>query len=190
LIVDSLVLASASPRRRAILHRLGLDFEVIAPGGDGPEVAGSPRNQVLGYARWKAEVVHKEQADRVVLAADTLVFLDESALGKPSNKEQARLMLESLFGRTHKVWTGACLISQSGSVFETADCAVVEFDIPDKEDFGDYLDGNEWADKAGAYGIQGWASRWARVVEGEEETVIGLSSKAVVALLAKLTLAP
>ena len=66
----------------------------------------------------------------------------------------------------------------------------MKFDTPEEEAFNYYLDGNEWEDKAGAYGIQGWASRWARVVKGEEETVIGLSSRAVVELLGKLTLAP
>ena len=169
---------------------MGLSFEVVSPGGDGPEIEGDPSERVLAHARWKAEKVRSVMGDYVVLAADTLVFLDGRALGKPIDSASARGMLESLFDRVHEVWTGIFLVGPDGKNAEAACCASVNFPRPEEEDLILYLEGREWADKAGGYGIQGWAGRWATVVEGEMETVIGLPSKVVRELMTKLALAP
>jgi len=169
---------------------MGVSFEVVSPGEDGPEVDGNPAERVLAHARWKAEKVRSVMGDHAVLAADTLVFLDGHALGKPIDSANARGMLESLFDRGHEVWTGIFLVSPEGETAEAACCASVNFPRPAGEDLDLYLEGREWADKAGGYGIQGWAGRWATVVEGEMETVVGLPSKVVCELMTRLALAP
>ena len=169
---------------------MGISFEVVSPEGDGPEAEGDPAERVLAHARWKAEKVRSSIGDYAVLAADTLVFLDGHALGKPIDSASARGMLESLFDRGHEVWTGIFLVNPEGETAETACRASVHFHRPETGDLNLYLEGREWADKAGGYGIQGWAGRWATVVEGEIETVVGLPSKAVRELMARLALAP
>lgn len=169
---------------------MGIPFEVVSPEGDGPGVEGTPAERVLAHARWKAERVRTLTVDRAVLAADTLVFLNGRALGKPTDSARARAMLESLFDMTHEVWTGICMVSPDGEKAEAAHCASVNFSRPEEADLAMYLRGGEWADKAGGYAIQGWAGRWATVVEGEMETVVGLPSIVVLELMAKLALAP
>jgi septum formation protein len=181
-----LVLASASPRRRELLARLGLEFEVRPAADDGPPQAGPPAEQVLGHARHKAaEVAAAAGADAWVLAADTLVFLGGRPLSKPADRTEAAAMLEALSGREHEVWTGAVLLAPDGRRHERADVARVRFAPLPAAELRAYLAGEEWRDKAGAYALQGWAGRHARVIAGDPETVVGLSGAAVLELLAR-----
>ncbi len=178
-----LVLASGSPRRAALLEAAGIPFEAFDPRDDGPIPPGGPRERSLAHARFKAEIGGRNHPDRLVLAADTVVWLDGRGLGKPAGRAEAQAMLRSLAGRRHEVWTGICLLVPRGRIFQRADRAVVAFDSLGEGTLQDYLDLGEWTDKAGAYGIQGAAAAWARVVAGDPETVVGLSTAAVGELL-------
>lgn len=181
-----LVLASASPRRRELLTRMGLRFTCVPAPDDGPSQAADPAERVLGHARHKAEVVRRALPDSAwILAADTLVCLDGQFLTKPADRAEAEAMLRSLSGREHSVWTGAVLIDPAGRRVERADESRVRFQVLPEAELQDYLAGEEWRDKAGAYGLQGWAGRHAQLTAGDPGTVIGLGEPAVAALLAQ-----
>ncbi|MBC8327507.1 MAG: septum formation protein Maf [Planctomycetes bacterium] len=179
-----LVLASTSPRRRALLEAAGIDFELVDPGDDGPSQAVDPAQRVLDHARFKALEGARLRPGRRVLAADTLVWVAGDFLPKPADREQAEAMLRRLSGRNHEVWTGVVLATEGGRLLEAADRAEVRFGPLPEGQLQSYLAGQEWCDKAGAYAIQGAAGRWAELVSGELETVIGLSTGTVLRLLA------
>jgi len=178
-----LVLGSGSPRRRDLLQRLQLDFEIQTADGDGPVVSDSPAARVEGHAIFKAKQVASRNPQRWILAADTLVYGDGRFLPKPKDAADAGEMLEFLqsIGQ-HQVWTGACLIAPDGSQWARADCAEVRFaSIPDGE-LDKYLATAEWKDKAGAYAIQGWAGNYATLEQGDLDTVVGLAEITVLGL--------
>ncbi|MFK5955556.1 MAG: Maf family protein [Planctomycetota bacterium] len=180
---ETLVLGSGSPRRGDLLLRLGINFEIQTAGGDGPIVSDLPAARVRGHAVFKAKQVAKIKPHRWVLAADTLVYAQGRFLSKPKGKEDARNMLHLLQSiGDHEVWTGGCLISPSGESWVRAERALVGFyPIPDLE-LESYLEGVEWVDKAGAYAIQGWASSYACLREGELDSVVGLAEITVLGL--------
>lgn len=181
-----LILASASPRRRELLASLGLACECRPAPDDGPAISALPAGRVLGHARHKAATVRAGLAEPAwILAADTLVWQDARFLSKPADRAEAEGMLRALSGRVHEVWTGTVLLAPDGSSHERADAARVRFGELPEPDLADYLAGAEWRDKAGAYGIQGWAARHARLESGDLGTVIGLSAAAVEGLLAQ-----
>ncbi len=186
-----LVLASGSPRRRDLLDALGLGFEVRSADGDGPIVSDEPGPRVLGHAQFKARQVADSLVGDWVMAADTLVYGAGEFFPKPSDRHHAEMMLRRLgsLGR-HQVWTGCCLISPAGEEVDRIDCASVAFTAIPQGELEEYLDGDEWADKAGAYAIQGWAGRYASLEDGEFGTVVGLSETAVLALFAQAGLSP
>lgn len=178
-----LVLGSGSPRRRDLLQRLRLDFEIQAADSDGPVVSDLPNLRVEGHARFKAEQVAEIKPNRWILAADTLVYGKGRFLPKPQDSMDAREMLEFLqsIGQ-HQVWTGACLIAPDGAQWSRADCAEVRFvPIPETE-IEKYLRTDEWQDKAGAYAIQGWAGKYATLEQGDLDTVVGLAEITVLSL--------
>lgn len=182
----SLVLASASPRRRDLLESLGLSFQVCSAAGDGPVVSNEPGPRVLGHACFKARQIAAAQPKSWVLAADTLVYGGGDFFPKPTDARHAEAMLERLVAlQQHEVWTGSCLISPDGEEFPRMDCAQVAFSTIGAEDLANYLQGSEWADKAGAYAIQGWVGQYATLLQGEFGTVVGLSETAVLALFTK-----
>lgn len=186
-----LVLASASPRRRDLLKSLDLSFEVCSATGDGPVTSGEPGPRVLGHACFKARQVAVAQQQCWVLAADTLVYGGGDFFPKPTDVSHAQAMLERLveLGQ-HEVWTGSCLIGPEGKEFQRMDCAKVAFSKIGVKELSKYLQGSEWADKAGAYAIQGWASQYATLLEGEFDTVVGLSKTAVLTLFHQAGLPP
>jgi septum formation protein len=180
-----LVLASASPRRRALLAELGVACEIVAAPDDGPPCSRDPAERVVGHARHKARLAAAARPDAWVLAGDTLVVLDGEFLAKPRDRGDAERMLRALGGRTHEVWTGTVLRAPDGREDVRADCARVRFARPPEPELRRYLDGEEWRDKAGAYGIQGWAGEWASLESGSLGTVIGFDAGTVGALLAE-----
>lgn len=177
------ILASASPRRRETLDALGIAHIVDPAAGDGPAQGDGPAERVLAHAIHKAREVAARHPGKVVLAADTMVFRGEDALGKPADREDAAAMLRALVaaGR-HEVWTGAALVDPSGLLRARADVAWVAFTAIPEAELSSYLDGDEWRDKAGAYAIQGWAGSHASVEDGWWGTVVGLAPEAVEAL--------
>ena len=179
---ETIILASASPRRSELLTLAGIPFEVFIAAVE--EKRGLPApDEVRINAELKAKAVAARFPGRFVLAADTLVELDGTVLGKPSGPEDAFRMLKSLSGHTHHVLTGVTVISPEGAVFTDVDCSSVTFDpVPDAE-LEAYVRSGEPLDKAGAYAVQGKAALWIRRLEGCWSSVVGLPLYMVRSLL-------
>lgn len=172
-----LILASASPRRRELLRAAGIRFEVEA--ADIPEVPGEgedPRAFAERLARDKALTVAVEHPDAWVLGADTTVVIDGEILNKPENAQDAARMLRLLSGRAHEVITAVCLarVGKVRVVDVRSETTRVTFAELSEEDIAFYVSTGEPMDKAGAYGIQGIASRWIPRIEGDYSNVVGL----------------
>jgi septum formation protein len=170
----ALVLASASPRRVALLRQAGAVFTVVDPGPDRawPGEA-EPRHGVRALALEKARRVAARRPGRVVIGADTLVVLRGQRLGKPRDAAAAAAMLQRLQGRTHEVWTGIAVV-RDGEARTAAEYAKVQFVRMEPDDIAAYVRTGEPLDKAGAYAIQGIAAQFVRRVEGDFTTVVGL----------------
>jgi len=185
-----LILASSSPRRHQLLQLAGLAFTAEAADLDESIQAGeSPAKYVQRLALEKAQAVwerHKARQSEglVVLGADTTVVCDGAVLGKPVDRADARRMLEMLAGRTHQVLTGIAVVSRQG-LFSEVEITQVFFDLISEEEMSYYLSSSEPLDKAGAYGIQGYAARWIPRIEGCFFNVMGLPLARTIALLAK-----
>jgi septum formation protein len=169
-----LVLASGSPRRQEILRNAGISF-VVQP-ADVPEEplpGEDPVTCAQRLAREKALAIARLRPTDVVLGADTIVVVDDVILGKPVDEADAARMLRMLSGRTHQVTTGVCLV---GPGFEDSrvETTTVRMDALAEEDVRSYVSTGEPMDKAGAYAIQGIASRWISRIEGDYFNVVGL----------------
>ncbi len=185
------ILASHSPRRRALLTEMGLSFTVTSPDADEtyPPMM-HPHEAVRFIAEKKARAVADKRAAEkagkaVIIASDTLVEVDGVPLGKPTDAEDAARMLRLLSGRHHNVHTGVCVVfgKQMLSAVDTTDV----FFLPlDDGDIRDYIASGEPMDKAGAYAIQGIGGKFVSHVNGHVDTVIGLPCELLEELLAKL----
>ena len=176
-----LVLASASPQRRAILEQLGIPYEVVAPAyveDDEPGI--EPAQLVRAHAEGKARSVHSE--GRVTLGVDTEVVLDGRIYGKPADREDAARMVQELSGRTHAVVSGVCLLGTDQDVvgLEITD---VTFRLLSHDMVAAYLESGEWEGRAGAYAIQGLGGRLVERIEGDYLNVVGLPGALLVNLL-------
>jgi len=180
-----LVLASASPRRQELLRNAGIGF-VVHP-ADIPEdtLPGEPpRACAERLAREKARKVSQQRPSDLILGADTVVFVDGQMLAKPSDHGDAARMLRLLSGRTHQVITGVCLIgpplrtedSELKTGFEDTRSETTEVTMSTlpEDDVRFYVSTGEPMDKAGAYAIQGIASRWIPRIAGDYSNVVGL----------------
>lgn len=169
-----LVLASASPRRVALLRQAGAEFSVVDPGPDRawPGEA-EPRHGVRALALDKARRVAATRRGAVVVGADTVVVVRGHRLGKPANREQARAMLTRLHGRQHEVWTGLAVV-RDGDQRTAAERTVVRMAKLSERDVEEYLRSGESLDKAGAYGIQGLAGQFVKGIDGDYHNVVGL----------------
>jgi len=169
-----IVLASASPRRAEILSNAGIPFIREAPKGiDETPLAGeSAKGYVMRLAREKADAVAMDPG-RIVLGADTAVVVDNAILGKPSGAADAVRMLRLLSGRAHKVITGICLRDCDAYVVDAATTRVWFSELSETE-IDTYVASGEPMDKAGAYGIQGLASKLITRIEGCYFNVMGL----------------
>jgi len=171
--VPELVLASASPRRRELLAIAGFAFTVRSRPVE--EIRGrgeSAEEYVRRLAREKAEAAW-EAKDEIVLGADTVVVLGDRVLEKPADAAEARAMLGWLSGQTHRVITGICLRHAGGAAVD-AESTRVHFVVLSAGEIEDYVASGEPMDKAGAYAIQGRASKFVDRVEGCYFNVIGL----------------
>ena len=173
-----LVLASASPRRAELLKAAGILFDVMPADVDETlDVEESPDGYVRRIAQTKAEVIAARITGRPVLAADTVVLVDNTILGKPADPADARRMLRLLSGRGHMVLTGVCLINPhaaSGRVQTSTTRTTVEFAGLTDAEIDWYVASAEPMDKAGAYAIQGLGSRFVTAIEGSYSNVVGL----------------
>ncbi len=184
-----LILASQSPRRRELLERAGFRFTVRPVIVDESWREGEdPESHVCRLAREKAHAAPAAEAD-VVLGADTVVVVDGEILGKPVDSADAARMLRLLSGRDHYVFTGVCL--KRGNVELTgAERTLVRFAALDEAEIRAYIASGEPMDKAGAYGIQGLASRFIERIEGCYFNVVGLPVARVYRMLKQLQTLP
>jgi septum formation protein len=182
-----LILASASPRRRELLERLGLALEIVpADLDESPQPGELPAAYVARIARAKADAIATVSAGRWVLAADTTVTIDGAILGKADSPDHAAAMLRLLSGRTHQVLTAFVLVGEQRGCacvrdgVVASDVAMVELDAATLDD---YVASGEWRGKAGAYALQGIAAALVREVRGSVTNIIGLPLAEVVAAL-------
>jgi septum formation protein len=170
-----LVLASASPRRQELLRSAGIPFEVQpADIDETPRAGESPRACTERLSREKALAVFQRRPKDWVLGADTIVVVDQTILGKPRDAGDAAKMLGLLSGRMHEVITGVCLAGPGGSLDTRSEITCVTMDKLSEEEIREYVSTGEPMDKAGAYAIQGMASRWIPRIEGDYSNVVGL----------------
>jgi len=192
-----LILASSSPRRRDLLSQAGLDFTVESSFvNEEPQANESPAKYVQRLAVEKAQAVwerHKSDDDTAdpvtVLGADTTVVVDGEILGKPASAADARRMLEQLSGRTHQVMTGIAALTRN-TIVSDVEITQVFFDLIDEIELTHYVASGEALDKAGAYGIQGYAARWIPRIEGCYFNVMGLPLARTIRLLEKVKEGP
>lgn len=170
-----LILASGSPRRAELLSRMGLRYtvqpsnqeEILEPGL-------MPQQEVISLSLQKAQAVYGgSPADAVVLSADTVVVLDDKILGKPRDDEDAKRMLRALSGRSHLVLTGVTVMSSQG-IQTHCEETTVHFKTLSEQEIDVYVSTKEPADKAGAYGIQGYGAMFVTGIEGDYYNVMGL----------------
>ena len=179
-----MILASASPRRAELLRSAGIEFRVHAAEiAESRKANESPRHFAMRLAGEKAAAVAALEADGLhILAADTIVVLDlgkdKHVLGKPTNDGDAKRMLRLLAGRAHEVITGVCLRGRDSSGVAFNDLRLesteVRFEPLSDREIDDYVATGEPLDKAGAYAIQGRASRWISGIKGDYCNVVGL----------------
>ena len=173
-----LILASASPRRKELLERLGLEFRTVPAEVDERPIAEGirdPERLVTALAEAKAKAVARAHPGALVIGADTVVVLDGEILGKPSDESEARRMLSRLSGRTHHVYTGVAVVDgASGRFHVCAEVTAVTFGRLTEELIDRYVRTGEPLDKAGAYGIQGLGATLVERVEGCYFNVVGL----------------
>ena len=173
------ILASQSPRRRELLARTGLEFEVI-PSDVDKITKEIPSDVVMELAHQKAENVYgkiTDLNDYTVIGSDTIVVYRDEILGKPVDKQEAYDMLSMLADRTHQVYTGVSLIQKKNGEKKTK-TFFVQTDVTlypiDKEDLHRYVESKDPMDKAGAYGIQGNFAIHVKEIKGDYNNVVGL----------------
>ena len=180
-----LILASRSPRRAELLKAAGIAFEVLAADIDEtPRANETPAAYVERLAIEKARAVFALRPDARVLGADTTVTIDGEILSKPVDEADALRMLRLLNGRPHEVHTGVALVSAAG-VRSGVDTTRVWFAAMTDEDISWYVATGEPVDRAGAYAIQGFASRFIPRIEGSYSNVVGLPVALVSSILSE-----
>jgi septum formation protein len=171
--VPNLILASQSPRRRELLTLAGFDFTVRGRPVEEVRARGEdPRDYVARLAREKAEASYNDP-NEIVLGADTVVVLDDRVLEKPHHAASAKAMLRALSCREHVVLTGICLKHAAGTIVD-CESTRVSFVALNEQEIEAYVASGEPMDKAGAYAIQGLASKFIDRIEGDYFNVMGL----------------
>ena len=173
--IPNLILASSSPRRRELLLRIGIEnFSVIPARDELKPNQGDPEKYVLLLSAQKAgDVAQRAHEDDIILAADTIVWLEGKILEKPVDREDAERMLGELSGRKHTVYTGVTL--RRGSRIESfCEAAGVFFRELGEDEIAQYVASGEPMDKAGAYGVQGIGARFVTRIDGDYSCVVGL----------------
>ena len=182
------ILASGSPRRRALLDMVGISCEVCIPDIEENTDKTVPSEIVKDLSLQKALSVAPKYPGQAVLAADTIVEIDGRILGKPKTEDEAFSMLKILSGRTHSVYTGVALIFPDGSRDSFySETRVTMFDNSD-DLIRDYISTGEPMDKAGSYGIQGTGAYLVEKVDGDYGTIVGLPVSIVFRKLREYTL--
>jgi septum formation protein len=183
-----IILASGSPRRKMLLESLGVDFQAVSPNADETFDEKMPPADAAQYiARKKADEVIRQYPGCAIIAADTIVVLDDAILGKPANEAQAYDMLCALSGKWHEVITGIC-IAHSGQSYMLAESTKVRFRDLSESFINWYIATKEPMDKAGAYGIQGYGSLIVDRIEGDFYNVMGFPVSKIMGELDRLSI--
>lgn len=177
----NIVLASQSPRRRQLLETLPIQFQVRVPDASAepddaqPMQGESIAEFVIRLACQKASsVANMLTVSSLIIGCDTVADLDGQVLGKPRDRLHASTMLRQLSGRTHRVWSGLCVLdSHSGKRWTVADESCLQMIPLTPEQLDSYLDSNEWQGKSGAFGYQD-GHAWLKLVSGTADNVVGL----------------
>ena len=168
-----LILASQSPRRQQLLQLLRVNFTVKpADIDEAMDPTLPPQQEVARVSRLKAEATLRDPGD-VVIAADTIVVLGNRVLGKPTDKADAITMLQALSGRDHQVMTGITVLRDGDAITHT-EITDVHFRPLTEDEILSYVETGEPMDKAGAYGIQGYAAPFVEGIRGDYYNVMGL----------------
>ena len=179
-----IVLASASPRRTALLEMLGLRHEVVPADVDETLLPGEqPEAHVERLARAKAERIARTRPDALVLGSDTIVALDGEILGKPARRQDAVATLMRLSGRDHVVFSGIAVVAPGGGTHAGVSRTRVRFRAFDEQTARRYVGTGEPLDKAGSYGIQGLGAALVESVDGDYFTVVGFPIPELMRLL-------
>jgi septum formation protein len=174
---NEIILASASPRRKRLLTRIGVEFQVMPSGIDeSPTNGESPEDHVRRLAVEKGKDIAAKVDSGFIISADTIVAIDGTILGKPENEDDACRMLGIISGRTHEVYTGYAVIRASdNSVMKTNTVrSHVKIRELEPDEIRDYVDSREPMDKAGAYAVQGIGAGIVESVNGSYTNVVGL----------------
>lgn len=176
LLMKTIILASASPRRKELLEKIGLKFEVEpADCEEVVDTALEAHELVQKLSRGKAESIARKHRNAIVIAADTVVLMGDKILGKPHNQAEAKKMLRALSGKSHVVITGFTIIDTAKRriLSKTVETKVYIREL-NPEEIDAYVKSGEPLDKAGAYGIQGLGSVIVEKIEGDYFNVVGL----------------
>ena len=182
---SGLVLASSSPRRLALLRRVGVEPDAVVP----PDVDESvhlgelPRDYARRLADTKVHAVHAREPTRHVLAADTVVACGRRILDQTEDEAEARRALRLLSGRRHRVWTAVAVAPPDGAIRLKTAMTQVRFKRLSAAEVESYLASGEWRRKAGAYAIQGRAEAFVLALNGSYSNVVGLPTAVALALL-------
>ncbi len=171
-----LILASKSPRRRYLLEKAGLEFTVIPSKVDENSVIlSAPDSYVKCLAEAKAGDISNRYPDSWIIGADTIVFIDNTILGKPASRDEARTMLKRLSAKTHQVHTGYCICHKATDrIFSDSVTTDVSFKNLSEKEIDWYINSGEPFDKAGAYAIQGIGAFMVKRINGSYTNVVGL----------------
>ena len=174
IVINKIILASASPRRQELLKVIVNKFDIIPADIDesiSDDIKVELRPEKI--AQRKALHIAKEHPDSLIIGCDTAVIVDGIMLGKPKDEQDAVKMLKTLSGRTHKVITGNCLVKGNKEICFSVTTEVEFYSLSDSE-IDEYIKTNDWKDKAGAYGIQGKAGLFVKQIKGDYNNVVGL----------------
>jgi len=187
--LNTIILASESPRRAQLLEQIGIDFEVLPSEFDESSIRiENPKDFVKTLALKKAESIPCHQNERrLILAADTVVVIDGMILGKPHTVNDAEKYLKLLSGRTHQVYTGVAIRNPINEQILVDYCITeVRMDQLSAQDIGFYISTKEPFDKAGGYGIQGVGARYIIGIQGDFYNVMGLPLNLTIHMLKKM----
>ncbi len=172
--MDSLILASSSKRRQELMPLCGFPFEIVEPQVKETLTDNlDPRRLAIDLAALKAEDVSARSTDRLILACDTVVFVNDRILGKPTDRDDARYMLQELSGSEHQVVTG-CVLQKGEKKHPFYSDAKVWFKTLEEDEITAYLDTREPFGKAGAYAVQEHAAKFVERIEGDYYAIMGL----------------
>lgn len=166
-----IILASASPRRKEILEKVKIDFEIIVSDADENLNEKNPEKFAVEIARRKAMAIDKK--DKIIVAADTAVAIDDKILGKPKDEKDAFYMLSLLNGKKHSVYTGVC-VKKNEEIVTFCEKSDVYFKNLKENEIYNYIASGEPFGKAGAYAIQGFGALLIEKIEGDYENIVGL----------------